>query len=71
MLPLVCNDAVAILFLFDLSRRASILSIKDWYRQARSFNKVTTLPRATLTLRDYGYIYIYIDGHSVSGGHQV
>eukprot|EP01111_Echinosteliopsis_oligospora_P016653 TRINITY_DN699_c0_g1_i1.p1 TRINITY_DN699_c0_g1~~TRINITY_DN699_c0_g1_i1.p1 ORF type:complete len:203 (-),score=29.09 TRINITY_DN699_c0_g1_i1:170-778(-) len=40
MLPLVCNDAVAILFMFDLSRKATLNSVKEWYRQARGFNKV-------------------------------
>ncbi|BGP57838.1 Ras GTPase tem1 [Rhodotorula sphaerocarpa] len=35
MLPLVCNDAVAILFMFDLSRKSTLNSIKEWYRQAR------------------------------------
>lgn len=43
MLPLVCNDAVAILFMFDLSRKATLNSIKEWYRQARGFNKVTQI----------------------------
>ncbi|KAI8823898.1 septum-promoting GTP-binding protein 1 [Chytriomyces hyalinus] len=43
MLPLVCNDAVAILFMFDLSRRHTLNSIKEWYRQARGFNK-TAIP---------------------------
>lgn len=40
MLPMVCNDAVAILFMFDLSRKSTLNSIKEWYRQARGFNKV-------------------------------
>lgn len=40
MLPLVCNDAIAILFMFDLSRKSTLNSIKEWYRQARGFNKV-------------------------------
>ena len=40
MLPLVCNDAVAILFMFDLTRKATLNSVKEWYRQARGFNKV-------------------------------
>ena len=40
MLPLVCNDAVALLFMFDLTRRTTLNSIKEWYRQARGFNKV-------------------------------
>ncbi|KAI9018448.1 small GTPase [Hyaloraphidium curvatum] len=39
MLPLVCNDAVAILFMFDLTRKSTLNSIKEWYRQARGFNK--------------------------------
>ena len=43
MLPLVCNDAVAILFMFDLSRKSTLNSVKEWYRQARGFNKVSVL----------------------------
>jgi GTP-binding protein of the ras superfamily involved in termination of M-phase len=43
MLPLVCNDAVAILFMFDLSRKSTLNSVKEWYRQARGFNKVRSL----------------------------
>ncbi|KAI8146134.1 putative TEM1-GTP-binding protein of the ras superfamily [Fennellomyces sp. T-0311] len=39
MLPLVCNDAVAILFTFDLTRKSTLNSIKEWYRQARGMNK--------------------------------
>jgi len=39
MLPLVCNEAVVILFMFDLSRKSTLNSIKEWYRQARGFNK--------------------------------
>eukprot|EP00127_Corallochytrium_limacisporum_P005443 Clim_evm12s205 gene=Clim_evmTU12s205 len=39
MLPLVCNDAVAILFMFDLNRKSTLNSVKEWYRQARGFNK--------------------------------
>ena len=44
MLPLVCNDAVAILFMFDLSRKSTLNSVKEWYRQARGFNKVSWCP---------------------------
>jgi len=40
MLPLVCNDAVAIFFMFDLSRKSTLLSVKEWYRQARGLNRV-------------------------------
>jgi len=43
MLPLVCNEAVAILFMFDLSRKSTLNSVKEWYRQARGFNK-TAIP---------------------------
>ncbi|CUM66097.1 uncharacterized protein PRCAT00003752001 [Priceomyces carsonii] len=39
MLPLVSNDAVAILFMFDLTRKSTLNSIKEWYRQVRGFNK--------------------------------
>ncbi|XP_049850966.1 uncharacterized protein LOC126324506 isoform X2 [Schistocerca gregaria] len=39
MLPLVCNEAAAILFMFDLTRKVTLNSIKEWYRQARGFNK--------------------------------
>lgn len=35
MLPLVSNDAVAILFMFDLTRKSTLNSIKEWYRQVR------------------------------------
>lgn len=43
MLPLVSNDAVAILFMFDLTRKSTLNSIKEWYRQACGFNK-TAIP---------------------------
>ncbi|MES1908262.1 MAG: septum-promoting GTP-binding protein 1 [Cercozoa sp. M6MM] len=39
MLPLVCNDAHALLFTFDLTRKASLTAVKQWYRQARPYNK--------------------------------
>ena len=42
MLPLVCNDAVCLLFMFDLCRKSTLNSVKEWYRQARSFNKTAT-----------------------------
>jgi GTP-binding protein of the ras superfamily involved in termination of M-phase len=42
MLPLVCNEAAAILFMFDLTRLNTLNSVKEWYRQARAFNKVRT-----------------------------
>jgi GTPase SAR1 family protein len=42
MLPLVCNDAIAILFMFDLTRKSTLNSIKEWFRQSRGFNNVST-----------------------------
>ena len=39
MLPLVCTDALAILFIFDLTRKVTLNSVKEWYRQARGHNK--------------------------------
>ena len=39
MLPLVCNDAFAILFMFDLSRKSTLVSVREWYRQVRNYNK--------------------------------
>jgi len=42
MLPLVCNDAIALLFMFDLSRKNTLNSIKNWYKQARLLNKTAT-----------------------------
>ena len=49
MLPLVCNDAVAILFMFDLSRKSTLNSVKEWYRQARGFNKVGQSARCPIS----------------------
>ena len=39
MLPLVCNDASAIFFMFDLTRKPTLTSVKEWYRQARGLNR--------------------------------
>ena len=39
MLPLVCNDAVAILFMFDLTRPETLDSVREWHRKARALNK--------------------------------
>ena len=41
MLPLVCNDAVAMFFMFDLSRKSTLMNVKEWYRQARGLNRVS------------------------------
>lgn len=39
MLPLVCSEASAILFMFDLTRMATLNSVKDWYLSTRQYNK--------------------------------
>ena len=39
MLDLVCNDSVALFFMFDLSRKATLHSVKEWYVKARKENK--------------------------------
>mmetsp|Transcript_42103 Transcript_42103/g.98797 ORF Transcript_42103/g.98797 Transcript_42103/m.98797 type:complete len:524 (+) Transcript_42103:70-1641(+) len=39
MLPMVCNDAAVLLFVFDLSRRSTLDNVRAWYTQARSHNK--------------------------------
>ena len=40
MMPLVCSDAKIILFVFDLTSRQTLLSIKKWYKEARKESKV-------------------------------
>lgn len=39
MLPLVCNDATAVLLLFDLARPDTLDSVREWHRRARALNK--------------------------------
>lgn len=39
MLPLVCNDAAAVLLMFDLSRPETMDSIREWHRKARALNR--------------------------------
>jgi GTP-binding protein of the ras superfamily involved in termination of M-phase len=39
MLPLVCEDAEAILFMFDLTRKSTLISVKEWFRQVREHTK--------------------------------
>lgn len=39
MLEVVCSDAVALFFMFDLTRKATLHSVKEWYLQSRKFNK--------------------------------
>ncbi|XVF77559.1 hypothetical protein PTKIN_Ptkin14bG0054600 [Pterospermum kingtungense] len=39
-LPIACKDAVAILFMFDLTSRCTLNSVVGWYSQARKWNQV-------------------------------
>ncbi|KAJ8443753.1 hypothetical protein Cgig2_029658 [Carnegiea gigantea] len=41
--PIACKDAVAILFMFDLTSRCTLNSVIGWYNQARKWNK-TAIP---------------------------
>lgn len=43
MLPMVCRDAAAILIMFDLTRRSTLLSVKEWFLRAKGCNK-TAIP---------------------------
>eukprot|EP00257_Ricinus_communis_P018416 XP_015577132.1 septum-promoting GTP-binding protein 1 [Ricinus communis] len=38
--PIACKDAVAILFMFDLTSRCTLNSVVEWYSQARKWNQV-------------------------------
>ncbi|KAL8172451.1 hypothetical protein V2J09_024255 [Rumex salicifolius] len=42
-LPIACKDAVAILFMFDLTSRCTLHSVIEWYAQARKWNQ-TAIP---------------------------
>ncbi|CAK9138061.1 unnamed protein product [Ilex paraguariensis] len=41
--PIACKDAVAILFMFDLTNRCTLNSVIGWYSQARKWNQ-TAIP---------------------------
>ncbi|KAJ9671394.1 hypothetical protein PVL29_025206 [Vitis rotundifolia] len=41
--PIACKDAVAILFMFDLTSRCTLNSVMGWYSQARRWNQ-TAIP---------------------------
>ncbi|XP_062188165.1 septum-promoting GTP-binding protein 1-like [Phragmites australis] len=41
--PIACKDAVAILYMFDLTSRCTLNNIIDWYERARKWNK-TAIP---------------------------
>jgi GTP-binding protein of the ras superfamily involved in termination of M-phase len=54
MMPMVCVDAVAILFMFDLTQRPTLSSVREWYRQVRGLNK-NALPFLVGTKYDLFY----------------
>ncbi|WCJ37197.1 Ras-related small GTP-binding family protein [Euphorbia peplus] len=41
--PIACKDAVAILFMFDLTSRSTLNSVIEWYSEARKWNQ-TAIP---------------------------
>jgi len=38
MMPVVCEGAVVLFFMFDLSRKLTLQNVKEWYRTARTHN---------------------------------
>ncbi|MBA0699498.1 hypothetical protein Goari_001128, partial [Gossypium aridum] len=40
LLPIACKNAVAILFMFDLTSRCTLNGVVGWYSQARKWNQV-------------------------------
>ncbi|KAK4804841.1 hypothetical protein SAY86_004658 [Trapa natans] len=42
-IPIACKDAVAILFMFDLTSRCTLNSVTEWYTKARKWNQ-TAIP---------------------------
>lgn len=43
IVPIACQDAAAILIMFDLTRRSTLNSVMDWYQQARQYNQSAIL----------------------------
>jgi len=39
MMPVVCEGAVVLFFMFDLSRKLTLQNVKEWYRTARTYNQ--------------------------------
>jgi len=38
MLPLVCDGAHVVLYMFDVTSRSSLSAVRDWYKQVRKLN---------------------------------
>jgi len=51
MLPLTTDSAVAVVFMFDLTKLQTLTNIKDWYRMVRNHNK-TAIPMLVGTKYD-------------------
>lgn len=43
IVPIACQDAAAILIMFDLTRRSTLNSVMDWYQQAQQYNQSAIL----------------------------
>jgi len=39
LMPLVCNDAKVLLFVFDLTRKRTLSMIREWFKNAKKQNK--------------------------------
>lgn len=60
-----------ILFMFDLTRKSTLTSIKTWYKQARVLNKVRSLHPITAASTAVPLSPPSAGGHSLPGGNQV
>ena len=64
MLPLVCNDAVAILFMFDLSRKATLNSVKV---RAPAFCPLSTcLTCSSFCLSLFSFLFFFYLAHAAA-----
>jgi GTP-binding protein of the ras superfamily involved in termination of M-phase len=71
MMPMVCVDAVAVLFMFDLTQRSTLTSVREWYRQVRGLNKVPYVVLCPHTLSVSFYLHFIADRTGFSGRHEV
>ncbi|CAN4102732.1 unnamed protein product [Withania somnifera] len=45
-IPIACKDAVAILFMFDLTSRSTLNNVISWYSEARKWNQARAYAKA-------------------------
>jgi hypothetical protein len=57
-IPIACKDAVAILYMFDLTSRCTLNNILDWYERARKWNKVGAFSCADSFLYISGFLSV-------------